>query len=142
MGENTPIAPAAMDRDVGLEEIYAGIEGQGANDAAYATAIEIENCRLQGIDYSGGAADIFKCFDQVRREIVYKLMEETGIPKGILTAYRDFQESYSRGARRGVCKTHVNSTGRPTLNYDNLVTPQSMGDADEEELGQAEDTCG
>ena len=75
-----------------LEEIYAGIEGQGANDAAYATAIEIENCRLQGIDYSGGAADISKCFDQVRREIVYKLMEEAGIPKGILTAYRDFQE--------------------------------------------------
>ena len=36
-----------------LEEIYAGVEGQGANDAAYATAIEIETCRLLGIDYSG-----------------------------------------------------------------------------------------
>ena len=42
-----------------LPEIYAGIEGQGANDAAYATAVEIEYCRMHGIDYTGGAADIF-----------------------------------------------------------------------------------
>ena len=76
-----------------MPEIYAGIEGKGANDAAYATAIEIEYCRMHGIKYSGGAADIFKCFDQVRREIVYKLLQEAGIPSGILHAYKDFQET-------------------------------------------------
>jgi hypothetical protein len=47
---------------------------------------------MHGIQYSGGAADIYKCFDQVERQIVYKLLEEAGIPKGILTAYRNFQE--------------------------------------------------
>ena len=43
-----------------LPEIYAGIEGKGAADAAYATAIEIEQCRVAGIKYTGGAADIFR----------------------------------------------------------------------------------
>ena len=76
-----------------LPEIYAGIEGKGASDAAYATAIEIEFCRMHGMNYSGGAADIYKCFDQVRREIVYKLLREAGLPTGILHAYRDFQET-------------------------------------------------
>ena len=75
-----------------LEEIYAGVEGQGANDAAYATAVEIETCRLAGVNYSGGAADIFKCFDQIQRPIVYRIMEMAGMPKSILTAYRNFQE--------------------------------------------------
>ena len=54
-----------------LDAIYAGIEGQGANDAAYATAVEIEYCRVHGIEYSGGAADIYKCFDQIKREKLY-----------------------------------------------------------------------
>ena len=76
-----------------LEEIYAGIEGQGANDAAYATAIEIEWCRLQGMEYSGGAADIYKCFDQTQRTILYKVMEAAGMPRGVLRAYREFQEA-------------------------------------------------
>ena len=75
-----------------LPEIYAGIEGKGAADAAYATAMEIEYCRISGTKYSGGAADIYKCFDQVRREIVYDLLKAAGTPQQILHAYRDFQE--------------------------------------------------
>ena len=55
------------------------IEGKGAADAAYSTALEIEYCRVMGIKYSGGAADIYKCFDQVRRDIVYKLLEAAGM---------------------------------------------------------------
>ena len=37
-----------------MQEIYIGVEGKGANDASYATAIEIEYCRVHGIDDSGG----------------------------------------------------------------------------------------
>lgn len=44
-----------------LSQIYAGIEGQGANDAAYATVVEIEFCRVHNIEYIGAAADIFMC---------------------------------------------------------------------------------
>ena len=75
--------------------IYAGIEGKGANDVADATAIEIEYCRLRGLTYIGGAVDIYKCFDQVRREIVHRLLNEAGLPPGILHAYKDFQEAIS-----------------------------------------------
>ena len=44
----------------GLPEFYAGIEGKGANDAAYATAIEIEYCRMHGVKYSGGGSRHFQ----------------------------------------------------------------------------------
>jgi hypothetical protein len=50
-----------------VDEMYAGIEGQGAGDAAYATAIEVEVCRFMGVHFTGGAADIFKCFDQIQK---------------------------------------------------------------------------
>ena len=95
-----------------MQEIYAGVEGKGANDAAYATAIEIEYCRVHGIEYSGGAADIFKCFDQVKREIVYKLLKEAGIPKGILTAYKNFQERLQ--VRNTVAGGLGEAYGKPT----------------------------
>ena len=55
--------------------------------------MEIEYCRIRGLEYSGGAADIYKCFDQVRREIVYELLKEAGFPAGLLHAYKDFQEA-------------------------------------------------
>ena len=40
----------------------------------------------------GGAADIFKCFDQVNRELVYELLEKAGLPRRVLAAYKGFQE--------------------------------------------------
>ena len=46
-----------------------------------------------GIKYTGGAADIYKCFDQVRRDLVYKLLKVTGMPKRLIHAYKTFQES-------------------------------------------------
>ena len=89
-----------------LPKIYAGIRGQGANDAAYATAVEIEYCRVHKISYTGGAADIFKCFDQIRREIVYKVLKEASernpacvqrLPGGTAG-----QEYHSRRLRRSI----------------------------------------
>ena len=44
----------------GLDEIDSGVQGQGAVDAAYETAINLEIYRLRKEDFSGGAADIFK----------------------------------------------------------------------------------
>ena len=74
-------------------EMYAGVGGQGAEDASYASAVLLENCKLRRIDATGGAADIFKCFDQVTRELVYELLSRAGLPKKILKAYKGFQES-------------------------------------------------
>ena len=36
-----------------LEEMYAGVPGKGAADAAYHTALLIENCFLKGTDFTG-----------------------------------------------------------------------------------------
>ena len=81
-----------------MEEIYACIEGQWTNDDAYAIAIEIEYCRVRNMSSSGGAADSGKCFDQFRREIVYKLMEEAGMPRGVLKTNKNSQEDlHARG---------------------------------------------
>ena len=40
------------------EEMYAGIEGRGTEDAAYATALLLEYCNLKKMDFTGVAADI------------------------------------------------------------------------------------
>lgn len=33
-----------------------------------------------------------KCFDKVERQLLYKLAEVAGIPTGIITAYKNYQE--------------------------------------------------
>ena len=66
-----------------VEELYAGVSGQGADDAAYATAVLIENTHLKGEHLSGGAADIFKCLDQIIRPLLYLIMDLAGMPLGI-----------------------------------------------------------
>ena len=35
-------------------EMFVGIEGQGAEEAAYSTALLLEHCRVTGEDFSGG----------------------------------------------------------------------------------------
>ena len=40
-----------------LPEMYAGVEAQGAEDAAYHIALVAELCKFTHTDFSGGAAD-------------------------------------------------------------------------------------
>ena len=75
-------------------ELYAGTTAAtGAEDAWYFTALDFELAKLLGEDITGGSADIWKCFDQIQRQLVYFLLEAGGFPKGILTAYRSFHEN-------------------------------------------------
>ena len=76
-----------------LEGMFAGVEGKGAADAVYNTALRIELCKLLGEDFAGAAADIYKCFDQIQRPLLYGILEKAGMPKGILKAYKNFQEA-------------------------------------------------
>ena len=93
MGPHPPCTYAAMGcAQWSTPEIFAGVEGAGAEEAAYATALQLEYCQLHGIDFSGGAADIFKFFDQVQRGLLYRSLEEAGMPKIILGAYKTFLE--------------------------------------------------
>ena len=70
--------------------INAGVPGKTAQDAWYTESILMEYARLNNIDLAGAGVDIYKCFDQVLRPLLYKLLEEAGFPKRILQAYSNF----------------------------------------------------
>lgn len=53
--------------------MFAGMVQQGAVDAWYQVAMEIEEITLSGTS-CGGASDIHKFFDQIRRSFVYKVV--------------------------------------------------------------------
>jgi hypothetical protein len=59
-----------------LEGMFAGVEGKGAADAVYNTALRIELCKILGEDFAGAAADIYKCFDQIQRPLLYAILEK------------------------------------------------------------------
>eukprot|EP00973_Karenia_brevis_P063293 8798217-Karenia_brevis.AAC.1 len=56
------------------------------------TALEVEAAQLQKQAVVGGALDLFKCFDQIRRLLMYFILALAGLPPKVLTAYIGFQE--------------------------------------------------
>ena len=71
-----------------LPEMYAGVPGRGAVDAWREVLTTVENLKLDGKNYCGGVADIAKLFDQIQREVVYRLAEAAGMPPQVLVAYK------------------------------------------------------
>ena len=69
------------------EAINSGVPGKGAQDAWMSPALAVEITRLAGEEIAGGSVDVFKCFDQINRELIYKLAEAAGMPKRILNPY-------------------------------------------------------
>ena len=69
------------------EAINSGVPGKGAQDAWQKTAIANELTKLMGQHISGGSIDVFKCFDQINRKLLYKLAKEAGMPTRILEPY-------------------------------------------------------
>ena len=80
--------------------MYAGIKGRGADDAWMGTGLLIEEIEAKGQFCTGGAADVYKCFDQLNREVIYRMAELGGMPPRVLDAYRRYQEGLT--ARSGV----------------------------------------
>ena len=72
--------------------MVAGVKKRGADDGWWHTALISEQDFVNGAPYTGGAADIYKCFDQIQRPLLYCLLKEAGIPSRIVNAYRSFQE--------------------------------------------------
>ena len=75
-----------------LPQMFAGVAQQGAADATYQVLSEVEKMTLEGVPYCGGAADIYKFFDQILRSLVYMLLRIAGMPTCILEAYKRFLE--------------------------------------------------
>ena len=76
-----------------LPEMFAGVQGRGAQDAWYSTAMDLEQAFLDDEALTGGAVDIHKCLDQILRPVVYKTAALAGMPHRVLRAYRRYQES-------------------------------------------------
>ena len=75
--------------------MYAGVAGQGAMDGSYATAVYMEAMKLLEVGYSGGAADLFKCFDRtikIARLLFYPISILAGIPREVIAAYVAYQK--------------------------------------------------
>ena len=72
--------------------MFAGIEGQWAEEAAFSTALLLEHCRMKGQELTGGAADVYKLFDQIQRDLLYEILNKAGMPAGVLGAYKIFIE--------------------------------------------------
>ena len=70
----------------------AGVEGGGAEEGWYSTALLLEHYQLNNIKFAGSSADIFKCFDHISRPLMYHIAAVAGMPRNILFAYQRFQE--------------------------------------------------
>jgi hypothetical protein len=76
------------------EQLFAGTTAPcGAEDAWYTMGVDLELARLFNHIITGGSADIWKCFDQMQRMLLYFLLEAGGFPMPILTAYKSFHEN-------------------------------------------------
>ena len=76
------------------EELFAGTSAAtGAEDAWFLLGLECEEARLLGHTVTGGSADIWKCFDQHQRALLYDLLAHAGFPGPILKAYNAFHEN-------------------------------------------------
>ena len=71
-------------------EMFAGVGNEGAEDAWYLTALQLEKAALTDTPITGGTADIFKCFDRVLRNMLFLLLRMGGFPTRVLNAYRGF----------------------------------------------------
>ena len=67
--------------------MFAGVPGKGAEQAGYTTAIFLEFLKCQGLDFSGGAADLMKCFDQISRPLARAILAAAGFPPNLLRTY-------------------------------------------------------
>lgn len=76
-----------------MPEMYAGIPEMGAVDAWMDVTATLEDHKLDHTHYCGGAADIAKFFDHIRRSLVYRIVGVSGMPQPVLTAYESYLEN-------------------------------------------------
>ena len=76
-----------------LDAIFAGVPGQGAQDAWYLMAMTFELNLLIGKIITGGAVDIKKAFDQINRILVSLILRLAGMPTRIIDAYMRFHDN-------------------------------------------------
>ena len=64
--------------------MHAGVPEMGAVDAWREVLTTLEEHKLNGKQFVGGVADIAKFFDQIRRDLVFKISRAAGMAEGIV----------------------------------------------------------
>ena len=75
-----------------LPEMFAGVAEVGAEDVWWEMSLDLEELQMRGIPFAGAGVDVFKCFDQIIRDLVYRLAGTAGMPSKVLDTYRRYQE--------------------------------------------------
>ena len=70
------------------DDMFAGVECSSIEEGWCSTALLLENLHLHNTKFSASAADIFKCFDQISRPLLYHLAAVAGMPPKVLSAYQ------------------------------------------------------
>ena len=71
----------------------AGVPELGALDAWHKALADIEEMKMDSTLFCGGVADIAKFFEQIRRQVVYRMAKNGGVPTPILAAYTAYIEN-------------------------------------------------
>eukprot|EP00969_Alexandrium_andersonii_P057883 2550111-Alexandrium_andersonii.AAC.1 len=64
--------------------MFAGIRGKGASQAWWLTSLAMERHDMDHTNWAVGAVDCYKCFDQIARPLLYRLLLEGGFPSRVL----------------------------------------------------------
>lgn len=111
--------PAPWIRSWDGPALNAGVLGKGTPDNWHTTAIEIDAARLDGACVAGGSLDVFNCFNQFNRPLIFQLAEAAGMPLAIFGPYRRFITSFqmrfqlNRAIGRSVCENASLPQGCP-----------------------------
>ena len=67
-------------REWALPEMHVGIPEMGTVDAWYEVLTTLEDHKLTGEQFVGGVTGIAKFFDQIRRDLVFRICKAAGMP--------------------------------------------------------------
>ncbi len=74
-------------------EMFAGVDFDGAEDAWWQTGIKFEKAALNNQAITGGTADVYKCFDQILRDLLKLLLVTGGMPRRVVDAYTRYMDT-------------------------------------------------
>ena len=68
-------------------EMCGGVKSNAADSASWAMALEVEGAVTEGSGASAASLDIYKCFDQMSREVIVLLARRAGAPEAIISSW-------------------------------------------------------
>eukprot|EP00969_Alexandrium_andersonii_P012856 560562-Alexandrium_andersonii.AAC.1 len=70
-----------------VPELCSGMAGVGASGAWYGFALRVEKAIRSATEVAMTAIDLYKCYDQINRWVLYIALARSGCPVDVLTGY-------------------------------------------------------